>query len=377
MSKYTVLNDKKADEEITKELNYIVKSIVDLLNNRVISILLVGGFGRGEGGVIWEDSAYRPVNDYDIIIIVKNSKFIQKKYKSQINNLNKHLDKILKVKQVDLAIVDYWKLFIPSYSVARYENKNGYKLLYGKKPLMFATIPAFLIPQIEGTKYFRTRASGLLISALMLDGYGKFPRKVRNELIFLEINKAYLAIGDSFLIKIGKYHYSYQERKKRVLKYYNKYQLFDKYLLDKYLYHVENKLRPDFTNINCDSLSEEWSIVANDLISSFLKYEINRLNHSFRNLHNYRDYLCKSMKRNIKSKIIREEHYHSIKLRIQSFFLLKARIEGNKYFVKNKTFYNKLFQLNDNTINNLSELIAFFLRNWHPEGIIGLMNSSS
>lgn len=370
MRRYTVLDIQKGDDEINKELNYIVEKISSLLRSEILSILLVGGFGRGEGGVVQENGSFRAVNDYDILVIVKNSKSFMKKHGKKIKEINEQINNALKVKQVDLAFVDYWKLYIPSYSVARYENKHGYKLLYGKKPLLFASIPNFLIPKIEGTKYFRTRGSGLLIAALLLEGYGDFSKKERQELTFLEISKAFLAIGDSFLIQIRKYHYSYHERRKRIMKYFDRYKPFEKLLLEKYLYYNENKLRPDFSYINHDFLLEEWSIAANSIIISFLRYESIRLKNQYKSLLDYHNYICKSWKKRLIKYFFKEENFNFSKQRIQCYFLLKSCLEGRKYISTHMDLFSQLFQLKENKNINLSELIINFLKSWHPCGII-------
>ena len=69
MKNYT-RHGKKADECIQQYLDTITKEIVAAIPD-VISIILMGGFGRGEGAVLKADKSYMPVNDFDMYIVTK------------------------------------------------------------------------------------------------------------------------------------------------------------------------------------------------------------------------------------------------------------------------------------------------------------------
>jgi len=67
---YTIHTDKRVDRTIEEHLNIIVNRL--RLIPSVKSIILGGGFGRGEGSVLVDDSGVVPVNDYDIFVIVSD-----------------------------------------------------------------------------------------------------------------------------------------------------------------------------------------------------------------------------------------------------------------------------------------------------------------
>jgi len=62
-------NNKEVDKEIKKQLDLIVGEI----NKRIksVSIILGGGFGKGEGSYEIKNGKINPLNDYDIYIITK------------------------------------------------------------------------------------------------------------------------------------------------------------------------------------------------------------------------------------------------------------------------------------------------------------------
>ncbi|MAG20539.1 hypothetical protein CL618_03850 [archaeon] len=62
-------NNKEADKEIKKQLDLIVGEIKKRVD--VVSIILAGGFGKGEGSFEIKDGKILPLNDYDIYIITK------------------------------------------------------------------------------------------------------------------------------------------------------------------------------------------------------------------------------------------------------------------------------------------------------------------
>ncbi|HID26777.1 MAG TPA: hypothetical protein EYP22_02885, partial [Methanosarcinales archaeon] len=51
MGKYTVYKDEKVDVKVEADLNHIVTKVISSWNS-IQSIILVGGFGRGEGSVL-------------------------------------------------------------------------------------------------------------------------------------------------------------------------------------------------------------------------------------------------------------------------------------------------------------------------------------
>ena len=51
MGKYSILDDKKADESVQEVLDLVINEICNILGNKLRSIILVGSYGRGEGGV--------------------------------------------------------------------------------------------------------------------------------------------------------------------------------------------------------------------------------------------------------------------------------------------------------------------------------------
>ncbi|HVH15882.1 MAG TPA: hypothetical protein VNA15_09225 [Candidatus Angelobacter sp.] len=66
---YTFLNDPVIEESLQKQLDTIVKLTIDLYG-RDCTIILAGGFGRGEGSVRMNQNQIAvPLHDFDIYVI--------------------------------------------------------------------------------------------------------------------------------------------------------------------------------------------------------------------------------------------------------------------------------------------------------------------
>ena len=68
--KFVVNQDKKIAKRINDDLSIIQQIILENFNY-VESIILAGGFGRGEGGVLIHEKEVQPINDYDLYVITK------------------------------------------------------------------------------------------------------------------------------------------------------------------------------------------------------------------------------------------------------------------------------------------------------------------
>ena len=74
MGKYSVLTDPAADAVVQAELDIVVAEIVRYFGEHLSAVLLAGGFGRGEGTIVQTTEGYRPINDYDMIVVVPDRK---------------------------------------------------------------------------------------------------------------------------------------------------------------------------------------------------------------------------------------------------------------------------------------------------------------
>jgi hypothetical protein len=92
MGKYSVFSNLLADKLFEDYLNKLTSIILFNIHPKSIkSILLIGGYGRGEGGIYLEEGNYYFTNDIDLLVIT-NKYF--KKTDSKIKIIEKQFDSI-------------------------------------------------------------------------------------------------------------------------------------------------------------------------------------------------------------------------------------------------------------------------------------------
>ncbi|PCI28661.1 hypothetical protein COB52_03375 [Candidatus Kaiserbacteria bacterium] len=235
MSKYVIPDLKGIDEKVERDLEVIRSSILDIYGDSISSIILCGGFGRGEGSII----EGVPFNDYDIVLISK--KRIPKK---ELKSLGTELAKRIGIRFVDLGVVtDVSKLQL---SVFSFDLKNS-KVIYGKDVL--EKLPTFNSEDIsvdEGVKLLRNR----IICFLELTPDGFLDQRPINEnehrLLVLQVSKAVIAASIAELILKRRYVSSYNEQKRLqsdslIIKAYDvKLGLVDPITVDPYKYWIDS-----------------------------------------------------------------------------------------------------------------------------------------
>ncbi|MEA2012949.1 MAG: hypothetical protein U9O87_07730, partial [Verrucomicrobiota bacterium] len=211
--KYTVYGDSAFDKKIDGDMKLISETVLAGVDkNDITALILGGGYGRGEGGVISHDGKMQLYNDYDFFVITENVSMQRR------NELNRELYEISEGLTEKIGIdVDFGpavnKSRIPktTFTMMWYELKNGHYVIYGNKNLL-KDIPDYdgkNMPISEAASLLLNRGVGLMLARNKL---AKNPQK--NELEFAERNiyKALMACGDSFLISEKKFIYSYQKR---------------------------------------------------------------------------------------------------------------------------------------------------------------------
>jgi hypothetical protein len=213
--RFTALADPVVDKHIQRDLKVIQSALLDMLGMHMCSLVLVGGFGRGEGSVRWVDDKLRVVNDYDLLIIV--DKMLTKvRYRDSLAQVAKHLARSLDLRALDLGIIPIQSLSTLPCTIYNYELREGHKVLYGDVDLK-SHMPCYNprdIPLFEGARLLFNRGGGLLLSMVQCSTLDWDEQLVWN--FAIEHQKALLAMGDCILLLTGQYHYSYSERLSRI-----------------------------------------------------------------------------------------------------------------------------------------------------------------
>lgn len=214
--KYTI--SKEADKKVEQDLRVIKEIIIKRVNP--VSIILFGGFGRGEGSFEKVNGKILPLNDYDIYVVVKKkvpdnalekiglecSKAIGRggkefaEHSSSIYDRNEFF-------HVDVRCLQYSQLSRMKKINRTYELKYGSTVIYGEDARKKIKISS--LPLSEAFRYLINPACHLLLCMDSRRLKGKF-KKDEEMFAMHHINKAYLAIASSLIISAGKFSPTYR-----------------------------------------------------------------------------------------------------------------------------------------------------------------------
>ena len=246
LERFTTPHDPAADDVVAGHMRQIRNTILGLTSRNILSIVLTGGFGRGEGGVVPDGrGSYLLVNDYDTLVVTRRNDLPSRLWlRRRLKALEPALSRACGVR-VDIACKTPRMLRDAPHTVDAYETAAGHKLLWGsEEPLerIRRRRPEDL-PLIEAARYLYNRGAALLWARRMLAA-GVQLDKAHWRFLLIAIQKARLSWGDALLLANRRYTARYRERGKRL----EEVSLPDEldFLPDAYGEALRFKLGPDF-----------------------------------------------------------------------------------------------------------------------------------
>jgi hypothetical protein len=187
--------------------------------HRLQALLLGGGYGRGEGGVLRTNQGDKPYNDLEFYILISGSDLINNRlYHRRVEVLAHELTSKAGI-EVEFKLLTLRKLKRSPVTMFYYDLISGHRLIEGDEGWLASCEhhrAAHRIPLHEATRLLFNRCSGLLFSQAKL----RQPEFSEEDADFIGRNlaKARLALGDVILAMRREYHWSCRERHKRLRK---------------------------------------------------------------------------------------------------------------------------------------------------------------
>ncbi len=285
---YTVYNDAAINTQIERQLKCLTDHLLELFGgDNVEAILLVGGFGRSEGGVFVNGSGVHPVNDYDLLVVVKGSFYLANlTHRGKLKELLKRVAEEIHIKQIDAGITSKTLLRIAPNTIYNYELLAGHQFLWGHINLdkLMPPLCSRNIPLEEGTWLLVNRGGGLLIAARYFSSEGGVPEEKRLN-FGIECQKALLAMGDCLLLEKGLYDCSYAKRLERAIRLSRQE---ESEFLNDYIGVLEAKLRPSRDGL-ADYDAKDWFSIVDRFEAFYRFYETKRLGEHFEDWSRYAD----------------------------------------------------------------------------------------
>ncbi len=197
--KYTFDGNASAESIIGAHQRLVVETVRRAIpEERLAAIVMIGGYGREEGAYVIDSTGEaRPYNDYDYFVVYRNTSAAKARALT---------DAIPDLEHETGIEVDFFPLLerdIPSleFSLMNAEMRAGHVVIWGASNILQAMpeMPLDEVPMSEFERLLTNRGCLLLMNCLRpaSEDFSKF------------INKAWLAIGDTELARVGAYHLSY------------------------------------------------------------------------------------------------------------------------------------------------------------------------
>lgn len=199
---YTRDGSKAFNERLQNALTRIADRVESEMGDNLVSLILGGGYGRGEGGIILRNGMEMPYNDLDFTLVVKNKSSVPWDRLNVTRNefakeLGIHVDFSRPLTVADIKNWPCWLMW--------FDLLNGHVVLKGPDNLLREQAPDALkrpLPAIEGTRLLLNRGAGVLWSLRIV-------RNVENEpdedFVRRNYYKCALSLGDALLIAFGRY----------------------------------------------------------------------------------------------------------------------------------------------------------------------------
>lgn len=212
---FTLAGVPELDRLLDRSLKEISRDIAKIPSaDAVYSILLGGGYGRGEGGAFQEENGTMSLyNDLDFFVIVKDSAANQcASVDRELKCVSEKWSGILEI-DVDFGPARSLSSLAKVRDTMMYQElKAGYRLVYGELDAM-QTVPEAdyrRIPRAEAMRLLLNRGAGLLFADEKIQS-GKTDRKTL-DFISRNLWKSVLGCGDAVLICANQYTAGVEKR---------------------------------------------------------------------------------------------------------------------------------------------------------------------
>lgn len=262
-----------------------VRGIVS--DERLEGLLLGGGYGRGEGGVLHTPSGNKPYNDLEFYVFLRGNRHVNElRFGHALHVLGEILTPQVGI-EVEFKIASLRELAASPVTMFSSDLVHGHRRLVGDKSLLKDCrhhLDATQIPLSESTRLLMNRGTGLLLAKEKLEHKEFTPADA--DFVARNIAKAELALGDALLVAHHRYHGSVIERHRRI----QQLALAEPGLADVVRIHaraVEFKLHPRRSVASRQELAAQHAALVPKLGEMWFKIESQRLGETLASPNDY------------------------------------------------------------------------------------------
>jgi hypothetical protein len=216
--RFTIDGDDALEQFLARTCEKIAAGVRGPVPRRKLEALMLGGgYGRGEGGVLRTAAGERPYNDLEFYLCLRGNRHLnERRFGHALHVLGEILTPQAGI-DVEFKITSLRELERSPVSMFSYDLIAGHRWLVGSDELLARCAhhrEAARIPLSEATRLLMNRGSGLLLAKERLEQSAFTPADA--DFVRRNIAKAQLALGDAVLVTFGEYDRSVRERHRRV-----------------------------------------------------------------------------------------------------------------------------------------------------------------
>jgi len=207
--------------EVERRLTQLVREVAEQIAevappDSYKAVLLIGGYGRGEGGVERRDGRELPHNNLDFLMIAQNQNAEQRaRLKEAIDARLRPLAEREGI-GLDLGIITVDMLRRSPCLVMWYDMRFGHKTILGDATFV-PNLTQFDVQYIEPAdvrNLLVNRGTLFLINQMLLERT-QLDEQARRTIVKHAV-KGIIGYGDALLFSLGQYHWSYLEKQRRM-----------------------------------------------------------------------------------------------------------------------------------------------------------------
>lgn len=218
--RFTLDGDDALEHHLAQTCARVLSGIRGLIPApRLEAVLLGGGYGRGEGGVLRGPAGDRPYNDLEFYVLLKGNRHLNEfRFHRRLDVLG-HILTHLADAEIELKITSLAEVRARPVSMFSYDLLAGHRVLWSHPlaqgmPGCDHHRSAESIDEAEATRLLMNRGTGLLLARVELER--ETLTLAAADFVQRNLAKVQLACGDALLTTLGRYHWSCRERHHRL-----------------------------------------------------------------------------------------------------------------------------------------------------------------
>jgi hypothetical protein len=215
--RFTIDGSAALESRLERVCQDVLAGVYRLTGPRLEALVLGGGYGRGQGGVLRGETGDQPYNDLEFYVFLRGARLLNDRwFRGALAELGERLSPEAGI-HVEFKVDSLDNFRTRPISMFSYDLVSGHYRLFGSEDI-FAGCEHHLasesIPISEATRLLFNRCSGLLLSKELL--CNDPISSEQSDFIVRNVAKAQLALGDALLAAYKQYHWSLAERCSRL-----------------------------------------------------------------------------------------------------------------------------------------------------------------